>query len=58
MLRRPGSSWRFGALLKGVLSRGIEGGESADIHSPHQQFPSAQIFELTTFGLLVRLSNH
>ncbi len=34
MLRRPGSSWGFGVLLKG-LSRGIEGGERVlYIHSP------------------------
>ncbi len=43
MLRRPGGSLGFGPLLKGILSRGIEDGESA-VHSvpPHLQFLPAQ----------------
>ncbi len=41
MLRRPGSSWGFGVLLKG--SRGIKGGERAlYIHNPNRQLLPAR----------------
>ncbi len=50
MLRRPGSGWGFGALLKGHLSRGIEGGESA-VHSlPPPTIPAGPRLELATLG--------
>ncbi len=41
MLRRP---WELGVrcLAQEHLSPGIEGGESVDIHSPHQQFLPAR----------------
>ncbi len=56
MLRRPGSSWEFSALLKGT-SGIIEGGESA-VHSlPPPTIPAGPRLELATFGLRVRLSN-
>ncbi len=45
-------------LAQGHLSRGIEGGESADIYSPHLQFLPDLRLEPTTFGLRVWLSNH
>ncbi len=39
MLRRPGSSWGFGALFKGLTSVVVLKVERAlDIHSPHRQF--------------------
>ncbi len=40
MLRRLGSSWGFGALLKGLKGRGIEGGESAGYSLPPPTIPA------------------
>ncbi len=59
MLRRPGSSWGFGALLKGLTSVVVLRVEKPlDIHSPHlQSLPDLRL-EPATFGLQVRLSNH
>ncbi len=48
MLRRPGNSWGFGALLKGT-SVGVE--RVLDIHSLHLQFLPNLRLELATFGL-------
>ncbi len=48
MLRRPGSSWGFGALH---LSRGIEGGESAGYSLPPPTIPAGP--EIRTHNLLV-----
>ncbi len=57
MLRHPGTSWGFGALLN-HLSRGIEGGESAGHSLPHlQSLPDLRL-KPTTFGLQVRLPIH
>ncbi len=57
MLRRKRSSWGFGgALLKGTSSC-IEGGESAVQSLPPHTIPAGPRLELTSFGLLVRLSN-
>ncbi len=50
MLRRPGSSWGFGALLKGTSVGVLKVERALVIHSPHLQ--------LATFGLRVRLFNH
>ncbi len=53
LLQRPGSSWGFGALLKGT-----SGGEST-VHSlPPPTIPAGPRLELATFQLQVRLSNH
>ncbi len=50
MLRRPGSSRGFSALLK-ASRHGIEGGESA-VHSfPPPTIPAGRRLELTTFQL-------
>ncbi len=46
MLRRPGSSWGFGALLKGVVLR-ME--RVLDIHFPHLQFLLARDSNLQPF---------
>ncbi len=54
MLWRPGSSWGFGALLKGLTSVVVLKVERAlDIHSPHQQSLPDLRLEPTTFGLQV-----
>ncbi len=37
MLRRPGSSWGFGALLKGTSVGVLRVERALDIHSPHRQ---------------------
>ncbi len=59
MLRRPGISWGFGVLLKGLTSVVVLKVERAlDIHSPHLQFLPDLRLEPTTFRLRVRLSNH
>ncbi len=59
ILRRPGSSWGIGALLKGLTSVVVLKVERAlVIHSPHlQSLPDLGI-EPATFGLQVQLSNH
>ncbi len=55
----PGSSWGFGALLKGLTSVVVLRVERAlVIHSPHlQSLPDLRL-EPATFGLQVRLSTH
>ncbi len=62
ILRRPGSSWGIGALLKGLTSVVVLKVERAlVIHSPHRQsLPDLGIEPATfaTFGLQVQLSNH
>ncbi len=59
MLRHPGSSWGFGALLKGLTSVMVLRVERAlVIHSPHRQSLPDLGIEPATFGLQVRLSNH
>ncbi len=59
MLRRPGSSWGIGALLKGLTSVVVLRVERAlVIHSPHRQSQPDLRFEPATFGLQVQLSNH
>ncbi len=59
MLRRPGSSWGIGALLKGLTSVMVLRVERAlVIHSPHRQSLPDLGIEPATFGLQVRLSNH
>ncbi len=45
-------------LGQGHLSHGIEGGESAGHSLPPPTIPAGPRFELATFGLQVRLSNH
>ncbi len=56
---RPGSSWGFSALLKGLTSVVVLKVERAlDIHSPHRQFLLDLRLEPATFGLQVRLSIH
>ncbi len=58
MLRRPGSSWGFGALLKGTSVMVLRVERALYIQSPHlQSLPDLRL-ELATFGLRVRLSNH
>ncbi len=42
MLRRPGSSWGFGALLKGTSVMVLMVERALYIHSPHQQFLPAR----------------
>ncbi len=42
MLRRPGSSWGFGALLKGTSVVVLKEERALDIHSPHLQFLPAR----------------
>ncbi len=59
MLQRPGSSWGFGALLKGLTSVVVLKVQRAlVIHSTHQQFLLDTRLERTTFGLQVWLSIH
>ncbi len=59
ILRRPGSSWGIGALLKGLTSVVILKVERAlVIHSPHRQSLPDLGIEPATFGLQVQLSNH
>ncbi len=59
ILRRPGSSWGIGALLKGLTSVVVLKVERAlVIHSPHQQSLPDLGIEPATFGLQVQLSNH
>ncbi len=59
ILRRPGSSWGIGALLKGLTSVVVLRVERAlVIHSPHRQSLPDLRFEPATFGLQVQLSNH
>ncbi len=45
----PGEQLVVQCLAQEHLSRGIEGGENAVIHSPHLQFLPDQRLELTTF---------
>ncbi len=48
---RPGSSWGFGALLKGLTSVVVSKVErTLVVHSPHQQFLPDPRFEPTTSG--------
>ncbi len=42
MLRRPGRSWGFGALLKGTSVVVLRVERALDIHSPHLQFLPAR----------------
>ncbi len=42
MLRRPGSSWGFGALLKGTSVVVLRVKRALDLHSPHLQFLPAR----------------
>ncbi len=49
--------WGFGALLKGHLSRGNEGGESAGYSLPPLTIHTSSRLELATVQLQVRLSN-
>ncbi len=59
ILRRPGSSWGIGALLKGLTSVVVLKVERAlVIHSPHRQSLPDLGIEPATFGLQVQLSNH
>ncbi len=55
MLRRPGSSWGFGALLKGTSVMVLRVERALYIHSPHLQFLPDLRLEPTTFGLRVQL---
>ncbi len=58
-LQRPGSSWGFGALLKGLISVVVLRVKRAlFIHSPHLQSLPELRLEPVTFGLQVQLSNH
>ncbi len=50
--------WGFGALLKGHLSRGNEGGESAGYSLPPLTIHAGSRLELATVRLQVRLSGH
>ncbi len=59
MLRRPGSSWGFSALLKGLTSVVVLRVErELYIHSPPPTIPAGPRLEPATFRLQVRLSNH
>ncbi len=58
MLRHPGSSWGFGALLKGTSVMVLKEERALYIHSPHLQFLPDLRLKPTTFGLRVWLSNH
>ncbi len=54
-MRRPGSSWGFGALLKGLTSVVVSKVErTLFVHSPHQQFlsdPQPQVTSPTLYPL-------
>ncbi len=58
MLWRPGSSWGFGALLKGTSVVILKVERALFIHSPPPTIPAGPRLELATFGLRVRNSNH
>ncbi len=59
ILRRPGSSWGIGALLKGLTSVVVLKVERVlVIQSPHRQSLPDLGIEPATFGLQVQLSNH
>ncbi len=59
ILRRLGSRWGIGALLKGLTSVVVLKVERAlVIHSPHRQSLPDLGIEPATFGLQVQLSNH
>ncbi len=53
-----GSSWGFGALLKGTSVMVLRVERALYIYFPHLQSLPDLRFEPTTFGLQVRLSNH
>ncbi len=55
MLQR---SWGFGTLVKGTSVVVLRVERALDIHSPPPTIPAGPRFELATFGLQVRLSNH
>ncbi len=58
MLRRLGSSWGFGALLKGTSVRVLRVERALYIKFYPPTIPASPRLELATFGLRVRLSNH
>ncbi len=58
MLRRPGSSWGFGALLKDTSVVVLKEERALNIHSPHLPLLPDLRLEHATFRLRVRLSNH
>ncbi len=55
MLRHPGSSWGFSALLKGTSVVVLRVERALYIHSPHLQFLLDLRLEPATLGLRVRL---
>ncbi len=59
MLRRPGSSWGFGALLKGTSVVVLRVERALDIHSPHLQYlpardSNSQPFDYESDSLTIR----
>ncbi len=58
MLRLPGSSRGFGALLKGTSVEVLKVERALYIHCPHLQFLPDLRLKPTTFGLRARLSNY
>ncbi len=59
MLQRLGSSWEFGALLKGLTSQScIEGGENARYSLPPPTIPAGPEIQTYNLGLQVRRSSH
>ncbi len=58
MLRHPGSSWGFGALLKVTSVMVLKMEESAVNSLPHLEFLPVPRLKPMTFGLRVQLSNH
>ncbi len=50
MLQRPGSSWGFGALLKGTYVVVLKVESVMYIHSPHLQFLPARESNLQPLG--------
>ncbi len=59
MLRRPGSSWGFGALLKGTSVVVLKVERALYIHSPHLQFlpardSNSQPFDYESNSLTIR----
>ncbi len=59
MLRRPGSSWGFGALLKGTSVVVLKEERALYIHSPHLQFlpardSNSQPFDYESDSLTIR----